>query len=103
MNNTKRTMRIHIHPGKILQEEFLFPLGLSANALSREIGVPTNRITQIIASKRAVTPDTALRLARYFNTTPQFWLNLQQEHDLSETLVKYFSFAFMPMKGLKND
>lgn len=61
----------------------MIPLGLSANALSRDIDVPPNRITSIIAQKRAVTPDTALRLARYFDTTPQLWLNLQMAHDLS--------------------
>jgi antitoxin HigA-1 len=76
-------MRIHTHPGEILREEFMIPLGLSANALSREIDVPPNRITSIVAEDRAVTPDTALRLARYFDTTPQFWLNLQMAHDLS--------------------
>lgn len=78
-----RHMRTHTHPGEILREEFMIPLGLSANALSREIDVPPNRITSIIAQARAVTPDTALRLARYFDTTPQFWLNLQTAHDLS--------------------
>jgi addiction module HigA family antidote len=82
-------MRIHTHPGEILREEFMIPLGLSANALSRDIDVPPNRITQIVASERAVTPDTAIRLARYFDTTPQFWLNLQQAHDLSATLVEH--------------
>jgi len=61
----------------------MIPLGLSANALSRDIDVPPNRITSIIAAERAVTPDTALRLARYFDTTPEFWLNLQMAHDLS--------------------
>lgn len=66
----------------------MIPLGLSANALSREIDVPPNRITSIIAGERAVTPDTAVRLARYFGTTPQFWLNLQMAHDLSETLAQ---------------
>ncbi len=79
-------MRTRTHPGEILREEFMIPLGLSANALSREIDVPPNRITSIIAAERAVTPDTAIRLARYFDTTPQFWLNLQMAHDLSVTL-----------------
>lgn len=77
------TMRIHTHPGEILREEYMIPLKLSANALSRAIDVPPNRITSIVAQERAVTPDTAIRLARYFNTTPQFWLNLQMAHDLS--------------------
>ena len=79
-------MRTRTHPGEILREEFMIPLGLSANALSRAIDVPPNRITSIIAAERAVTPDTAVRLARYFDTTPQFWLNLQMAHDLSVTL-----------------
>lgn len=76
-------MRTYTHPGEILREEFMIPLGLSANALSRDIDVPPNRITSITACERAVTPDTALRLARYFDTTPEFWLNLQMAHDLS--------------------
>jgi addiction module HigA family antidote len=82
-------MRIHTHPGEILREEFMIPMGLSANALSREIDVPPNRITSIVAEERAVTPDTAIRLARYFDTTPEFWLNLQMEHDLSVVLTKH--------------
>ena len=81
--------RITTHPGEILREEFMIPLGLSANALARALGVPPNRITAIIAAEnpRAVTPDTALRLARYFGTTPQLWLNLQLAHDLSEAIA----------------
>ena len=79
-------MRTRTHPGEILREEFMIPLGLSANALSRALDVPPNRITSITAEERAVTPDTAIRLARYFDTTPQFWLNLQMAHDLSVTL-----------------
>jgi addiction module HigA family antidote len=82
-------MRTHTHPGEVLREEFMIPLGLSANALSRDIDVPPNRITSIIAAERAVTPDTAVRLARYFDTTPQFWLNLQMAHDLSVTLAEH--------------
>lgn len=82
-------MRTHTHPGEILREEFMIPLGLSANALSREIDVPPNRITSIIAQERAVTPDTALRLSRYFDTTPQFWLNLQMAHDLSVAQIQH--------------
>jgi addiction module HigA family antidote len=82
-------MRIHTHPGEILREEYMIPLGLSANALSRAIDVPPNRITSITAEERAVTPDTAIRLARYFGTTPQFWLNLQLAHDLSAALAAH--------------
>ena len=73
------------HPGEVLREEFMVPLSLSANALARALHVPPNRITAIIAPEnpRTVTPDTALRLARYFGTTAQFWLNLQRAYDLS--------------------
>ncbi len=78
-------MRVRTHPGEVLREEFMVPLGLSANALSRDLDVPPNRITGITAaeSPRAVTPDTALRLARYFGTSPEFWLHLQSAYDLS--------------------
>lgn len=75
--------RIRTHPGEILREEFLAPLGMSANALARELRVPPNRITAIVNGTRSVTADTALRLARYFGTTPEFWINLQASHDLS--------------------
>lgn len=71
-----------IHPGEILREEFLLPLGMSANALSLELHVPGPRINEIVRERRAVTPDTALRLGRYFGTSPQFWLNLQTAYDL---------------------
>lgn len=71
-----------IHPGEILQEEFLTPLKISAAALARAIHVPTNRVTRLINGQAAVTPDTALRLARVLTTTPEFWLNLQTRYDL---------------------
>ena len=77
-------MRIKTHPGEILREEFMVPLGLSANALATALRVPATRIGEIIKESRAVTADTALRLGRYFGTTPQFWLNLQSAHDLSK-------------------
>ena len=78
-------IRIRTHPGEVLLEEFMRPFGLSANALARELHVPPNRITSIVGTTapRAVTPDTALRLSRYFGTTPEFWMNLQAAHDLS--------------------
>ena len=66
-----------IHPGEILREEFLIPLGLSAHALSAALHVPVPLIRDIIRERRAVTPEVALRLARYFDTTAQFWINLQ--------------------------
>lgn len=71
-----------IHPGEILREEFVTPLGLSANALARDLHVPTNRVTALLHEERGITADTALRLARYFGTTPEFWMNLQATHDL---------------------
>jgi len=71
-----------IHPGEILREEFLVPLGLSASALALELKVPAPRINDIVRERRAVTPDTALRLARYFETSPEFWMDLQTAFDL---------------------
>jgi addiction module HigA family antidote len=73
-----------VTPGEVLREAFLRPLGLSANALTLALAlrVPANRMTGILKGERAVTADTALRLARYFGTTPLFWLNLQRGHDL---------------------
>jgi addiction module HigA family antidote len=71
-----------VHPGEILLEEFLRPLGISQNALAMAIGVPTPRINAIVHGKRAITADTALRLARYFGTTAMFWTNLQTRHEL---------------------
>jgi addiction module HigA family antidote len=70
-----------IHPGEILREE-LDELGLSARALATALKVPTNRITTILNGRRGITADTALRLARFFGTSPEFWLNLQSAHDL---------------------
>jgi antitoxin HigA-1 len=80
----KNKMRL-IHPGEILREEFLVPLGLSAHALAMELKVPAPRINDIVRERRAITPDTALRLARYLGTTAQFWLNLQTSYDLKIT------------------
>ncbi len=71
-----------IHPGEILLEEFLNPLGLSQNQLSNDIGVSPRRINEIVHGKRRITADTALRLAHYFKMSPQFWLGLQMDYDL---------------------
>src|SRR5437764_13420512 len=71
-----------IHPGEILREEFLAPLGISQYRLAKETSVPPRRINEIVHGTRAVTADTALRLARYFGTTERFWLNLQAHYDL---------------------
>jgi len=73
--------RILIHPGEHLADE-LQALGMSANALARELGVPTNRITQIMAGRRGITGDTALRLGRWFGTGPDIWMNLQKNYEL---------------------
>ena len=69
--------RVRTHPGEILAEEYMRPLGLSANALGRAVGVPGNRISDIIRQRRDVSADTAIRLGRYFDVDPRFWLNLQ--------------------------
>lgn len=71
-----------IHPGEILREEFMQPLAISGHALAIALRVAAPRINEIVREKRGITPDTALRLARYFNTTAQFWLNLQTSFDL---------------------
>jgi antitoxin HigA-1 len=80
---TKKTNSLEpIKPGEILREDFLEPLGISINQLSRDLSVPPNRISEIVNGKRAITADTALRLERYFGVEAQFWLNLQTEFDL---------------------
>ncbi len=71
-----------VHPGAILREEFLDPLGVSAYRLAKSLGVPKNRVTAIVNGDRAITSDTALRLARFFNTSAEFWINLQTSYDL---------------------
>jgi antitoxin HigA-1 len=71
-----------IHPGEILREEYLVPLGMSSNALAKALRVPTNRVTGIVSGTRAVTADTALRLARFFGTSAELWLNLQKTYEL---------------------
>ena len=71
-----------IHPGEILREEYLAPLGMSVNALAGALHVPTTRMNDIVRERRGVTADTALRLARYFGTTERYWLNLQTEYEL---------------------
>ena len=79
-----RTPPAPVTPGEILREEFLYPLGLSMRELAAALDVPVNRISQIVRGQRAITADTALRLARYFGTTPQLWLNLQSSFDLRQ-------------------
>ncbi|MDR6668833.1 HigA family addiction module antitoxin [Rhizobium sp. 1399] len=72
-----------VHPGEILREEYLKPLAMSAGALARKLNVPRTRIERLASEQTPVTTDTALRLAKYFRTTPDFWLNLQSSYDLS--------------------
>jgi len=92
-----------VHPGEVLLEEFLKPMGLSQNRLALDIGVHPRRINEIVLGKRSITADTALRLARYFGISPQFWLGLQKDYDLDvaaealgerlEREVKVFAMA----------
>ena len=76
------TRMIAIHPGEILKEEFMEPMGLTSYRLSKQIQVPAPRVNDIVLGRRGITADTALRLGRYFNLPAQFWLNLQNEYDL---------------------
>ena len=79
---SKKKLLDPIKPGEILLEDFMEPLNISINKLSRDLSVPPNRISEIVNGKRAITADTALRLQRYFQVEAQFWLNLQSEYDL---------------------
>jgi addiction module HigA family antidote len=74
----------NIHPGEVLQEEFLEPMGISAYRLSKDIGIPQTRVSQILKGNRRITADTALRLSKYFGTSAKFWLGLQDDFDLEE-------------------
>jgi antitoxin HigA-1 len=74
--------RIPTHPGEVLLEDFLVPLGISQVALARHLDIPVQRVNEIVRGKRGVTPDTAWRLAQAFGTTPEFWMNLQMAYDL---------------------
>ena len=80
--------RVTTHPGEMLREEFLVQLGMSQNALAMKIHVPATRIGDILHGRRGITPDTALRLGRFFGNSPEFWLNLQQMHDLSKARIE---------------
>ena len=78
----------NIHPGEVLLEEFLKPLGFSAYRLSKDLNIPQTRVSQIIKGKRKVTADTALRLSKYFGNSAQFWLGLQNDYDLEVEQIK---------------
>jgi addiction module HigA family antidote len=91
-----------VHPGEILREEFMKPLGLSMNRLALDLRVPVTRIAEIVHERRAVTIDTSLRLGRYFNTTPVFWMNLQVRYDLEvaeDELAERIARDVQPMEA----
>lgn len=88
IDDIRKTKRVTMHPGAYLKVEFLDPLGLSATSLAGEIGVPANRLTEMVAGRRNMTADTALRLAERLGTSPEFWMNLQSMHDLSKAVVE---------------
>ena len=77
----------NIHPGTVLKEEFLVPMGISAYRLAKDVGIPQTRMSQLIKGNRRVTADTALRLSKYFGTSAKFWLGLQNDYDLEEELT----------------
>ncbi len=77
----------NIHPGEVLSEEFLKPMGISAYRLANDLHIPQTRISEIIKKKRRITADTALRLSKYFGMSPKFWLGLQDDYDLEEELT----------------
>ena len=102
MAKTKRLAPVH--PGEILQEDFLTPLGISMNKLSLDLHVPATRIVEIVHGRRSITSDTALRLARYFNTSARFWLNLQAAYDLDvaeDSLQDEIRRAIRPLESTK--
>ena len=89
-----------VHPGEILREDYLKPLGMSANALSKALHVPAGRVNDIVLERRGVTPDTALRLARFFGGDAQSWLTLQQMHDLKlaeQAMARQIEAEIVPM------
>ena len=92
------SMRVRITPGEVLKEEFMVPLGLSANALAKHLDIPTNRISSIVNGTRGITPDTAIKFGEACNTTPEFWMNLQQGYDLAVAQLGRDSTA--PIKPL---
>jgi len=92
---------INIHPGEILEKEFLEPMSVTAYKLSKAIGVQQTRISQIIKEQRGITADTAIRFAKYFGTSAEFWMNLQREHDLRKTMFekKIFFENIVPLSA----
>lgn len=90
-----------IHPGEILEEEFLKPMGISQYRLAKDISVPPRRINEIVLGKRAISADTALRLSRYFGNSAQFWINLQSDYDLEVAEEKLGNKLFLEVKIFK--
>lgn len=87
----------NVHPGEVLQEEFLLPFGITAYKLAKDIGIPQNRISALLKGNRRITADTALRLSKYFGTSAKFWLGLQDDYDLeAEQFAKAESIAAIP-------
>ena len=95
-----------VSPGEILLNEFLLPLKISQNKLGKDLGVPTTRINEIVNNTRSVTVDTALRLSRYFGTSPEIWLNLQQDYDLEiakREIKKNIDKSIVPLDSLEKE
>jgi antitoxin HigA-1 len=92
---------ITTHPGEVLREDFLIPFGMSANHLALQTRMPPTRVGEILHGRRGVSPDTALRLARYFGTAPEFWLNLQAAYDLSKARLELESAIERDVEPLK--
>ena len=90
--------RIRTHPGEVLQAEYLEPLQMSSAALAKQLGVPANRISDIVRQRRGMTADTAIRLGRYFRTSPDFWMNLQSAHDLSKAAIEH-DYSRIPQRA----
>ncbi len=95
--------RVTTHPGEMLREEFMVPLGISANRLALRTGMPATRVTEILHGRRGVSADTALRLARFFENSPQFWLGLQTTYELSRAQVERGKLIEQDVKPLQRD
>ena len=96
MPKSSSRSRLRVHPGEIIKHEFLEPLGMSATALARELAIPANRLTEIIAGRRGMTADTAIRLARYWGTSVELWLNLQSNYDVAVAEAEHDYSAVRP-------
>ncbi len=92
--------RLRTHPGEVLGEEYMKPLDLSASALGKAIGVPGNRISEIVRGRRDITADTAIRLGRFFGVDPRFWINLQAAYDLSRAETENDYSAIRPRENV---